>query len=534
MVLGQSAQQRYAALLLLVKESMRPLSLKTAVVLGISFGILVPALIVGLFLAQERYERGMEVQVTSLLRQYGDMLAQTLPAPVWQLDTRGGQSIVNAIMSNPSVIKISVEDPSLGQILVAENPRMAGGEVVTDVRPILWEGRTIGQVFIEMSTAQVERELFENLLKVGLALLLQWLVSIILLVRLGEARLMRPLRRLHQNVERLSSGELSQPVEAVRKDEIGEVAQGVDRMRQRLAQHMDEIRELNFDLEKRVIRRTQDLNTAHQELLSAMTTLKSAQDEIQRTERLAALGALVAGVAHELNTPIGTSITVASTLQDVSAQLTRTMETGLTRSGLATFVRQTQEASDLLMRNLTTAAHLIGSFKQVAVDRTSAQRRRFFLDQLVANTLETLGTQRMHARLTFSTEIPAPIEMDSFPGPLGQVLSNLIQNATIHAFDENACGEIHIAARLASSSSVEITVSDNGKGIASENLSRIFDPFFTTRLGQGGSGLGLNIVYNLVKDVLGGHVTADHRAEGGVVFTLRLPLVAPAGEPAAL
>lgn len=154
---------------------MRPLSLKTAVVLGISFGILVPALIVGLFLAQERYERGMEVQVTSLLRQYGDMLAQTLPAPVWQLDTRGGQSIVNAIMSNPSVIKISVEDPSLGQILVAENPRMAGGEVVTDVRPILWEGRPIGKVFIEMSTAQVERELFENLLKVVIALSSSWL-----------------------------------------------------------------------------------------------------------------------------------------------------------------------------------------------------------------------------------------------------------------------------------------------------------------------------------------------------------------------
>ncbi|MBP7493225.1 MAG: hypothetical protein KA803_14155, partial [Rhodoferax sp.] len=113
-------------------------------------------------------------------------------------------------------------------------------------------------------------------------------------------------------------------------------------------------------------------------------------------------------------------------------------------------------------------------------------------------------------------------------------LGNLIQNATIHAFDAGASGKIHIAARLASSSSVEITVSDNGKGIAPENLSRIFDPFFTTRLGQGGSGLGLNIVYNLVKDVLGGQITADNRAEGGVVFTLRLPLVAPAGAPAAL
>ncbi len=511
---------------------MRPLSLKTAAVLGISFGILVPAMLVGIFLAEERYQRGMEMQITALLRQYGDMLAQTLPAPIWQLDTQGGQSIINAVMSNPNVLKISVNDPSLGEILAAENPPLAGGRVVTDNRPILWEGRTIGQVSIEMSTAQVERELFANTLKVAFVLLLQLTVAIIVLVLLGNARLVRPLRRLQQNIDRLSSGELSQPVVPVRQDEIGEVAQGVDRMRQRLAQHIEEIGELNATLEKRVVSRTQDLNTANQELLSAMTTLKSAQAEIQRTERLAALGALVAGVAHELNTPIGTSITVASTLRDLSIQLTQTMDTGLTRSGLATFVRQTQEASDLLMRNLDAAAHLIGSFKQVAVDRTSAQRRRFFLDQLVRSTLETMGTQRGHAGGEISTEVPAHLEMDSFPGPLGQVLGNLVQNAMIHAFVPDAPGKIHLSARLATPGTVEIIFSDNGKGIASENLSRIFDPFFTTRLGQGGSGLGLNIVYNLVRDVLGGQITADNQAAGGARFTLRIPLTAPHGQMA--
>ena len=210
---------------------MRPLSLKTAAVLGISFGILVPALLVGLFLADERYQRGMEMQITALLRQYGDMLAQTLPAPIWQLDTQGGQSIVNAVMSNPNVVKISVNDPSLGEILAAENPPLAGGRVVTDSRPIIWEGRTIGQVSIEMSTAQVERELSANTLKVAFVLLLQLTVAIIVLVLLGNARLVRPLRRLQQNIDLLSSGELSQPVVPVRQDGIGEVAQGVDSMR---------------------------------------------------------------------------------------------------------------------------------------------------------------------------------------------------------------------------------------------------------------------------------------------------------------
>ncbi len=511
----------------MLKEDMPLTSLKTAVVFGISFGILVPALVVGPFLAWERYQRGMEVQVTSLLHQYGDMLQQTLPAPLWQLDTRVGQSIVDAVMSNPNVVKISVEDPALGQILVADNAPMAGGEIVSDSRPINWDGRLIGRVTIAMSTAQVERELFDNMLKVGVALMLQLLVSIILLVLLGESRLMRPLRRLKQNVDRLSSGELSQPVLPVRQDEIGELAQGVDRMRLRLARYIEEIRELNYDLEKRVIRRTQDLNTANQDLLTAMTTLKSVQAEIQRSERLAALGALVAGVAHELNTPIGTSITVASALRDMSTQLTQALETGLTRSSLTNFVNHTHEASDLLMRNLSTAAHLIGSFKQVAVDRTSAQRRRFSLQQLVLSTLETMGTQRGNSRLEISTDIPTDIEMHSFPGPLGQVLSNLVQNATVHAFDPDAAGKIDIIAQLGNDETVEILFSDNGKGIAPENLARIFDPFFTTRLGQGGSGLGLSIVYTLVRDVLGGQITAENQAGGGARFTLRLPLAAP-------
>jgi two-component system NtrC family sensor kinase len=511
----------------MAKETMRPLSLKTAVVLGISFGILVPALIVGIFLAQERYQRGMEVQVTSLLHQYGDMLQQTLPAPVWQLDTRVGQSIVDAVMTNPNVVKISVDDPSLGQILVAENPPLAGGEIVTDTRQITWEGRIIGRVSIEMSTARVEQELFENMLKVGLALLLQLTISIVLLVLLGETRLMRPLKRLQQNVDQLFSGELSQAVVALRQDEIGELAQGVDRMRQRLAHHIEEIRELNHTLEKRVIQRTQDLKTVNQDLVSAMTTLKSAQAEIQRTERLAALGALVAGVAHELNTPIGTSITVASTLRDMSLQLNQALETGLTRSGLATFVHNTHEASDMLMRNLETAAHLIGSFKQVAVDRTSAQRRRFSLNHLVATTLETMGTKRGNSRLDVSVDVPKDIEMDSYPGPLGQVLGNLVQNATIHAFEPAASGNIQISARLPTPDTLEITCSDNGKGIDPENLGRIFDPFFTTRLGLGGSGLGLSIVYNLVRDVLGGRITAENQTGGGARFIVRIPLIAP-------
>jgi len=235
---------------------------------------------------------------------------------------------------------------------------------------------------------------------------------------------------------------------------------------------------------------------------------------------------LVAGVAHELNTPIGNCVTVASTLQDVSKQFARSIATGLTRSALAAFVESTEHASELLARNLNVAADLIRSFKQVAVDRTRAQRREFQLDAVVAETVLILNPSFKRGHHKIQVDVPNGITMTSYPGQLGQILTNLINNAVLHGFDNNQPGTIHISARLLSPESVELVVADDGAGIPEANLRRIFDPFFTTRLGQGGSGLGLNIVYNLMKDVLSGTVQAQSTTGSGTRFVLLMPRVA--------
>ncbi|WP_210543460.1 sensor histidine kinase [Rhodoferax sp. PAMC 29310] len=513
--------------LTLDKGRWRTLSLKRTVMLGISVGILLPAAVVGTYLAVDSYEREIDLQVTSLLRQYVGMLEKTIPLPLWQMDIMLANSFVRSIMTNPSVVKISVVDATLGSVLVVENPRPRGGTIVREERPIVWSDRVIGRVSIEMSTAQVEQKFLRNLMGVGGALLLQLVASIVLLVLLVELRLMRPLRRLQQDADRLSKGELTLPVIAMREDEMGELALGMDRMRQKLGHHIEEVRDLNAGLEQRVAERTLDLNTANQELLNAMANLEIAQNEIQRAERLAALGALVAGVAHELNTPIGICITVASSLQGMSHQLTRTMQSGMTRSGLNSYVQHANEASDILMRNLEAAATLIGSFKQVAVDRTSSQRRRFSLQEVARHTLQTIGATIRRAHVTVTDDLPEGVFLDSYPGALGQVLSNLLHNALLHAFDENSQGEISLSAHRVSPEQVELVVGDNGFGIPQANLTRIFDPFFTTRLGLGGSGLGLNIVYNLVTDVLGGTIRVESEVAVGTRFILLLPLVAP-------
>lgn len=502
-------------------------SLKSAVVIGIAFGILLPALIIGPLLVLDSHQRELDARVHALLRQYASMLQQTLPDSVWHVDAQAAKSFVESVMQNPDVVRIHVVDASLGQFVLAERPERRAGRIVQETRALTWDKNLVGRVTIEMSTAQVEQQFMDNMLKVAATLLLQLLISFVLLLYLFERRLLRPLLRLRQDALRLSQNELVQPVVVVHEDELGELAQAMDLMRERLGLRIEQIRELNASLEHRVFERTQELNQSNQELIEALATLKSAQDEIARSERMAALGALVAGVAHELNTPIGNSLTVGSTLSDLSRQFERSLESGLTRSSLNVFVQKTRQASEMLLRNLGNAAELIGSFKQVAVDRTSAQRRRFALDEVVAETVLTMAPGFKRSTHAIHSDIPVGIVLDSYPGPLGQILSNLINNALLHAFETACEGQIRIQARMLVSQRVELRVCDNGCGIPEANLGRIFDPFFTTRLGQGGSGLGLNIVYNLVTNVLGGAIQVESTPGSGTCFVLTLPLQAP-------
>ena len=264
-----------------------------------------------------------------------------------------------------------------------------------------------------------------------------------------------------------------------------------------------------------------------QQLVEARTAeLKRAEQELVRRDKLAALGTLVAGVAHELNTPIGNSLMMVSTMSDHTAGLANRLEHGLRRSELETYVNQALEADVVLLRNLNRAASLISSFKQIAVDAPDAQRRQFALHSLVSETLAPLLAAARPPRPRLVQDISPSLQMDSYPGPLGQALSNLFDNCLVHAFPDSA-GTITVAARPAAEAGwILLSVADNGVGIAPDNLRRIFDPFFTTRLGAS-SGLGLHIVHNIVTGVLGGEIEVDSSPARGAAFTMRLPLVAP-------
>ncbi|MDZ7939216.1 MAG: HAMP domain-containing sensor histidine kinase, partial [Rhodoferax sp.] len=271
-----------------------------------------------------------------------------------------------------------------------------------------------------------------------------------------------------------------------------------------------------------------DLERSNSELMLAVERLDGARAELVRGEKLAGLGSLVAGVAHELNTPIGNIAVVATTLSAHVNEFQQMVQAGtLKKSDLQRFLEICVEGVGMLVSTNQRAVDLVASFKQVAVDQTSERRRTFDLELTLSDLLRSIRPSFKGDDWHIESQVEADIALDSYPGPLGQVISNLVQNAIRHGFADRTEGTVKVLAHRLGNDQVEIQVQDDGAGISAQNLKKIFDPFFTTRLGQGGSGLGLTIVHNLVTSTLGGQVEVTSVEGVGTTFTLRLPLSAP-------
>ncbi len=269
------------------------------------------------------------------------------------------------------------------------------------------------------------------------------------------------------------------------------------------------------------------------QLVTTLASLNDVQKDLVQAEKMASLGQLVAGIAHEINTPIGIGLTAASHLRAATDKFDRLfLEQKLKRSDLEYYIGVATESADMIQANIDRAAHLIQSFKQVAVDQTSGERRRFALAAHLDDVLASLRPELKHTPHKVTTSAPPDLILDSYPGALAQVYTNLIMNALIHAFTPDQAGTLTITA-TANEEEAVITVTDDGAGIPPDHLSKIYDPFFTTRRGQGGSGLGLHIVFNIVTTTLRGRLSCRSLIGEGTTFTIRLPLNGDAASPPA-
>jgi len=261
---------------------------------------------------------------------------------------------------------------------------------------------------------------------------------------------------------------------------------------------------------------------------SALRNLRETQNSLIEAEKLAALGRLVAGVAHEVNNPVGISLTVASSLERKTALFAAEVERGdIRRSSLNEFLEASRDASSQLVANLNRAAELVTSFKQVAADRNYSDQRSFDLGDLTEQVVMSLRPGLRKQNLTLTVDCQPNLVMNSYPGPYGQVLTNLFLNSVAHAFPDGRSGAVDIRVRECGKDNVEIIFSDNGCGMSLDVRRRAFDPFFTTRRDQGGTGLGLHIVYSIVTNRLGGRLDLDSEPGGGTRIQIILPRVAP-------
>ncbi|MGZ3254776.1 MAG: ATP-binding protein, partial [Burkholderiaceae bacterium] len=281
---------------------------------------------------------------------------------------------------------------------------------------------------------------------------------------------------------------------------------------------------LYSQLEQKVEARTKALSQTNDELNQTLVALKQTQRQLVESEKMAALGGLVAGVAHEINTPVGVGVTAASSLQESAVHLLGLYRQGkMKKSDLEDFLDVSDRTSRMILNNLERAADLIQSFKQVAVDQSSEAIRSFEVKIYLEEILMSLGPKLKQANLKCEVECPAGTVMKSYAGAFAQIITNLVMNAIMHAYEPGQAGTLKIHATV-KEGQLCLGFSDDGNGIPAEVIGKIFDPFFTTRRGTGGSGLGLNIVYNLVTQTLKGSITCESELGKGALFKIECPL----------
>ncbi|AVR95320.1 sensor histidine kinase [Pseudoduganella armeniaca] len=503
--------------------------------------VVIVTVVLGISGSYAQYTLAHELEVSNERLRDGVLtrLQTSLPSALWDLDKAKVDNIVAAEMLPPELVAIRVYDTSVGLFSgkrrnpdgsvgnVAANDDVPGTPVVADLayretdqggRPVI-----VGRVVVNFSRDQIEARLAAEIRrKVGEALLLDLILVVALALSLRIV--FDPLKRLRDGLFELAtrgSDEVEELPEK-RRDELGDVIRGFNAIQRRV---------------KAIILRTREAEDearrAAQETAQALHDLRQAQESLLQAERLASLGGLVAGVAHEINTPVGIALTSASVLKEATEEIHAAVTAGAVRkSEILKYIETAGESARLIMNNAYRAAHLIHSFKQIAVDQVSEARRRFELREYIGEVVSSLQPRLKKTRLAVSIDCPADVMLDSYPGALAQVITNLTLNCVDHAFLPDQEGTIDIRVQP-DGDWIELAVADNGRGIPADLIDKVFDPFVTTRRGQGGTGLGLNIVYNLIVKQFAGTISVSSVEGAGASFVLRMPRVTPGDGPGA-
>jgi len=398
------------------------------------------------------------------------------------------------------------------------------------IKPIMYEGEVRGYVYIRGGLERLNDYINKKII-IDILLTLFVLVLVFFVAKRIQKRIANPiddLSLLLQDVSKNHNYNVRAPKTNI--SEINMLASSLNimltRTQNQIERHKNdklEIKQLNQSLEEKVNQRTIALREANQELLNTLERMHQYQNQIVESEKMASLGQMVAGVAHEVNTPIGLGITGSTLLRDKLTEINDGFEKKtLTSTQLKRFIDDGIENLDLIYRNLNRAAELVSSFKKVAVTQDGEIKSAVNVYSLISDVLLSMRAETQSKAPEVKIHCPSELIFETKVGPLQQVLQQLISNSVIHGFKDNIGNEIEFTIER-NESSLIINYRDNGVGVDKTIKKRIFDPFVTTKRGEGGSGLGMHLVYNLVTQALGGNVFYDEKDERGTSFIITLP-----------
>ena len=402
--------------------------------------------------------------------------------------------------------------------------------IIEYTSPIKVADKTIGFAYLQLDTNSYHELQTTTWITLSVGYVLVLILGALLVNRMHRA-IAEPTNHIISTVRELSQKrDFSKRIDQMDSYEFALLASNLNTMLSRVERHIakQEVTEqqtlrLNQELEDKVNQRTDALKDSNQELLSTLEKLHQFQGQLVESEKMASLGDMVAGVAHEVNTPIGLGVTASSLLADRLAEIrTAFDEKTLKASQLRRFLEESTENLGIVSRNLHRAAELISSFKQVAVNQSSEADCAIDVRQLIDEVILSLAPQLKRKTVQFDIDCPPQLTVISKPGPINQILINLIVNSLIHGFESTNKGTVSISV-MQLSGQLHINYQDDGQGVDPSIKSKIFDPFITTRRGEGGSGLGLHLVYNLVTQALGGSIQFDAEQASGVHFEISFP-----------
>lgn len=388
-----------------------------------------------------------------------------------------------------------------------------------------------GYLYIQTSLQEVSKYINKTIF-IALFFFLTAIIVFTFLALQIHRKINQPIIELTDEIQQISqSKDFSRRLASLSLRELDILAQNINILLNRAQQSMaaqedmyQQVLSKNDSLTEKVTARTDALKESNQELLSTLEKLHQFQGQLVENEKMASLGDMVAGIAHEVNTPIGLGVTASSFMTDNLNEIKQAFEDKTLKSSqLKKFLNQGQENLGIIYRNLERAAKLISSFKKVAVDQSSAEQQKFNVKELLDEVVLTLKAKLNKEQVNITLECDDNLVVESKPGPINQILINLILNSMIHGFEHRTDGNISISIMYLSEQLL-ITYQDDGSGIDESIKAKIFEPFTTTKRGSGGSGLGLHLVYNLVNQALNGHIDFESEKEQGTTFEITVPV----------